>query len=291
MKAEIVITGLCSMLNPEGKNSTMGDPSFIAVQTPHCHIPGYAVDHHVAYLAFDSTKVRVDSASGFMRVPQALQFLYLPLNGVEIAIGGLLPGLPLAGPSYAKVVRKDDYWPEAKDQWNRDYVPQFGDKPKKAAAKAWMRFGGGDLSADRISKVQWEFTRKDGTKYADYFAEEIVYTNFIDPSASELVIEIQDLEAGASVTPRRLRFTPVRDGGAVTLIIGNNIKSDMAGAVKRLVTVTSAPGDHFKYMNAVAGGGHVDGPIPVPVHPSPSSPSKVGGGENSGPCGPGSGNN
>ena len=87
-------------------------PLFIAVQTPHCHIPGYAVDHHVAYLAFDSTKVRVDSASGFMRVPQALQFLYLPLNGVEIAIGGLLPGLPLAGPSYAKVVRKDDYWPE-----------------------------------------------------------------------------------------------------------------------------------------------------------------------------------
>lgn len=35
MNTQIVFTGLCSFLNVDGKNQTMGDPSVILVQTPH----------------------------------------------------------------------------------------------------------------------------------------------------------------------------------------------------------------------------------------------------------------
>jgi hypothetical protein len=287
MKAEIVITGLCSILNPEGKNKSMGEPSFIAVQTAHEH-DGTKSDHHVTYLAFDSTKVQVDSPSGFLRVPKALQYLYLPLNGEEIAIAGLLPGYPVADPSYAKLVRKDDYWPEAKDDWNRDYVPPIGHKPKKTAAKAWMRFGKGTIGADRISLAGWEFTKNDGTLYTGNFAEEVVYSDFLAAAATDVVIEIQDLDAAASTRPRILRFTPISPNTDVTLIVGNNIEIDMAGSVKRIVTENSKPGDHFKFMNAVADPVHKNGPIPAVKNPPGGT---AGGGENSGPCGPGSGNN
>jgi hypothetical protein len=74
MDAEIVFSGLCSFLNVSGENSTMGDPSVIAVQDTdagHEHgrerVPGG--NHHqphIAFLAFKKSEVQVDDASDFV---------------------------------------------------------------------------------------------------------------------------------------------------------------------------------------------------------------------------------
>lgn len=291
MNAEIVITGLCSILNPTGKNNKMGDPAFIAVQTKHKHESGKKqADHHIAYIAFDSTKVNIDDGTGFHQVPKAKQFLYLPLDGQEISIVGVLTGTPKVDQTYLHVVRKDDYWPDAKDKFNRDYVPHKGSKPNKTAVKAWMRFGAGRITAGRISRVLWEFAIKtNGKKHIGNFAEEVVYSNFLAADATELVIALQDLDAAAGVVPRTLRFTPVIANDLVTVIVGNNVTEDMAGAVKRIITTGwKTNGKHFKYLNAVADPNCGVGPIPTPK--KTGAVGTKGGGENSGPCGPGSGN-
>jgi hypothetical protein len=284
MNAELVITGLCSMLNVDGHNKTMGDPSFIAVQTPAKGHP----DHHVTYLAFESQKVQVDDTTGFKPVPQAKEFQYLEIEGVEISIAGVQPSTPTVLQSYYdKIVRKDDYWPAAKDQWNRDYVPTAGNKPKKSAVKAFMRFGKGEVSASRISQVKWKFAFPGQPPgHEGNFAEEVVYGKF-PIEGQELVITLHDLDDDSLV--RELRFT-LLSGEKLTLIIGNNDEQDIAGAVNRRVTVRSRLSDHFRYLNRVADSKLGNGPVAIPDPISPPA-GNAGAGENTGPCGPGNGNN
>lgn len=289
MKVELVFSGLCSFLNVDGKNGTMGDPGVIAVATPSAHL---------AFVAYSIKTVKVDISNGFTPVPKAPAFKYLAIGGVELSVAGHPAGIPKnIDASYLNlVVRKDNYWPGAKNNWDRDYVPLPGDKPKATAVEAYMRFGTGDLSAGLQSKVKWQWKNV----HEGNFAEEVVYS--FTQGASEVVLEMRTLGDPDNATPVDVRrFSPVKRGGDVTLFIGNNTPMDLARIVKRKQTKVwdgNQPTDHFKYLNRVAGMG--DGPVPDPVNPINLRTGKPikrrvsgssGGGDNGAPCGPDSGNN
>jgi len=279
MQADIVFTGLCAFLNADGQNTTMGDPAVIAVQTPNDN------PHHIPFLAFNSTEVTVDNDTGFVVIPQAQDHKYLELGTYEIEIDGQPPAQPTVTQSYFDyLLRKDDYWPEAKDSWDRKYVPKKGDKPSRDAVKFYMRFGAGTLRAGRIALVRWYFQRRAGAAFAGNFAEEVVYS--FTQAAGPVIIKVLNLADGTLV--RTLKFDALSNGN-VTLFLGNNTISDMATAVARSVTVQvkDTSGEHFMYLNAIAGQG--DGPTPVGINPFPGGGS--GGGENGAPCGPMSGDN
>jgi hypothetical protein len=291
MKVDLVFTGLCSFLNVDGHNSTMGDPAVIAVQSPMQGMPGMA--SHVAFIAYDTTITAVDDDTGFITITKAPECKYLEIpDGVEISIVNhpavIVPVIPTVDQTYYNsVVRKDDYWPEAKDQWNRDYVPAAGNKPKSTAVKFYMRFGSGALSAGRVSDVKWRFKRPYGSGYFEgNFAEEVVYG--FSQTDSEVVVEFRSLDHPENAAPvKSLRFSPIQTD--VTIFIGNNVESDFANAVRRTVVVKATKqNDHFKHLNAIAGLG--DGIIPIAINP-PGTGGGGGGGENGGPCGPMSGNN
>ena len=321
MDAEIVFTGLCSILNPDGKNKKMGEPAVILVQTDdgphgeheregeherdaehgrdpehehehehdHEREHGHAHEPHVAFLAFDSSKVEATGAS-FSPVDKAEPFLYVALAGVELVIDGNPPATPAVEDSYRELVaHRDDYWPEVIGEFDPAYVPPAGKRPRKTAVKAWMRFGRGRISASRVSEVPWRFTKGDGSTHERYFAEEVVYSAF-PYSRGELVIRGKDLENDTEVGVLRFRKKE-GSNGPLTLIIGNSPESDMAHDVEREPTthVANPDADHFKFLNRVAGAHHGDGPKPHVVNRPPSPGAPVAGG-GSAACGPGSGN-
>src|SRR5690349_11452901 len=193
MDVEVVFTGLCAFLNVNATNESMPDPSVILVRGDDHDMPGMpgmssnndnAPKHmHVAFIAYDSktTKVSADPDVAFEDVQQAQTFKFLRLDGVQVQIEGDDPGTPnLPDNSYRDLVaRKDEYWPEVKNKWNRDYVPEpaMGKKPSKTAVAAYLRFGSkGNITAGKVSPFPWQFPKLDGTFYIGNFAEEVVYS-------------------------------------------------------------------------------------------------------------------
>jgi hypothetical protein len=309
MEAEIVFTGLCSVLNPDGKKTkTMGDPAVILVQTQDHSASngdrrsqkhgGASAKHtgHIAYLAFDPAKVDVQGVDigTLPKVPQSKGFVYLLLDGVELQVKDQCLHAVTVDQMYREyVAHRDDYWPQMKGKFDRDLVPLQGSRPKKEAVKVWMRFCGGRISASRISKAPWEFhvqtqdkttgKRKTST-LQQCFAEEIVYDGF-PHGADALVIARKDLETGGDKGD--LRFSTRNLGETLTLIIGNHMKKDMGAAERREITtfVQEPNADHFKFLNRTAG--KLKGPTPKVKNPPPPE-HPVGG--SGGACGPGSGN-
>jgi hypothetical protein len=263
----------------------------IAVQTPQDAMTMMDM-HHRAYIAYDTTQVQANSNDNFVSLTEAPAFQYLEIgSSVEISVVGHPPATPRVDATYYQsVIRKDAYWPEATNKWNRDYVPVKGGKPKPSAVKFYMRFGNGMLSAGRISQVKWEFMTPSGSVYSGNFAEEVVYT-FPEAASDVVTLEMRALGDPDTAPPvRTLRFWPLQAGAPkLTLFLGNNEEHDIASAVKRLVvTHARSQSDHFKYLNAVADSTLGMGPIPKAINPPNGG---RGGGYNNGPCGPGSGNN
>src|SRR5205085_7391718 len=98
----IIFQGLCCFLNVADANKTMCAPSVIGIRADghegHEGHEGHGDDHmHVAYIAFDSTKAKVDDMEGFFQVPKADRFQMLAINelngvkGLELIIDGNPP--------------------------------------------------------------------------------------------------------------------------------------------------------------------------------------------------------
>lgn len=315
MEAEIVYSGLCSFLNVRNNHGDqMPEPSVILVRAdvpidPDEVLGPRALPHkqkqarartialtgdvkeataagaeHIPYIAFDTATTVVDSDEGFQPVPMTdEQFLYFRLPvGVEIRIPTLAPGDPTIDPSYDQLAKKDEYWPEAKDQWNRDYVPFKGGLPKPSVVVAFMRFGQGILSASRLCPAKWEFPKVGGgVRMSGQFAEEAIYSGFAHDGT--VVMELVTLEEPRTVV-RTLRFTPIDESvEKLSLFIGNDDRQDMDNAVQRRQPISVGEGDHFKFLNKVAS--IKGGPVPRIDLTGMTLPKDAGGGS-AGACGP-----
>jgi hypothetical protein len=302
MQVEIVFTGLCSFLNIHDINPLMPEPSVILVTTDipalHDHGDGNPEDHkHTPFIAYKTATTMVDDEKGFDVVDQTLkQFKFLgfegDLQGVRLSIDTAPPGKPVVHPSYdgdennPGVVRRDDYWPEAANQFNRDYVPEPGGKPKKSAVNAFMRFGAGVIWASRYSKVEWIFkSPKQEKELRGKFPEEVVFA--FQNAGDHVIIKLTDLQTGE--LKRILRFSPVdANVTKLTLNIGNNVTDDMDNAVLRLVPKGVREGHHFDFLNMTAPAANLPS---VKLGEQPADVNKDGGGGGlGGACGPNNGN-
>ncbi|MGZ8729819.1 MAG: hypothetical protein ACXW5U_13405 [Thermoanaerobaculia bacterium] len=312
MNVEIIYTGLCAFLNLRGTNSTMGDPSVILVRADddanhHAHTHPHNGDAeemhqpHIPFIAYDSSKVRAEASDGieFKAVDHddARDFRYLELRGVELSI---LED-PRTGPldvrrSYDNlVVKKDDYWPAAKDRWNRAYVPDPGEKPRDTAVSAYMRLYTGTIHAGEKTNQEWSFP-VDGEaaeRHERRFAFDVVYAD-VPNAHGGVTIVVTCLDCGHLI--RTLSFTPRRGHEAHwQIFIGNNAADDLANALNRRQGENPARGRHFAFLNRIADAtlGLGVGPLPDPIEegivPSEEGKEEPGGGSD-GYCGPLNGN-
>lgn len=280
---EIVFSGLCSFLNLQNDNRTMPNPSVVLVDTP-------PDNKHTPFIAYDTRTTSVSSPGLFKPVDKAPGFAYWELDNVELILRNDAPGFPIVTPSYNHVVRKDDYWPEAKDIWYPNVVPKLGEKPKPDGAAAFMEFGGGVISAERTTDFEWAFYYPNGefTGASDYYAQEVLYRVY-PLSTGSVLITVLPFGGG---TGTNLTFTSIlADYRKVKIWIGNNDKADIYKALLRL---SSQPKDakHFQYLNTVSykdpGGPYPRAIVPKGTFPAPGTGS--GGGADTGYCGPHNGN-
>lgn len=300
MEAEIVFTGLCSFLNPDGKNDTMGDPGVILVRAdpdPGTPPPEGGLDPtqvHRARIAYDATIATVETLEGHAQwsvVEKVPTFQQLLLDGHEVEIFTDPPGQPTVDDSFRFVVRKDDYWPEAANKWNEKAVPTAkGKKPQKDAVAAFMRFGSGTLSADRLTPNEWVIKKGDGSEHRGRFAEEVIYSDF--PHNGSVLLKVASLDNPADAM--LLRFTPVNPKSKLTIFVSNNEDDGIDEALRRKRAKPPLEGEHIQFLNRVADIAKVGskGPIAEPADAPSKNDEKgekgeKGGGGGSGFCGPG----
>jgi|GEM_PF-1582243 len=253
----------------------------------------------VAFLAFDTTNVTVDDLSGFLPVPDAPLFRYLPLDGVELAIATDPPGTPKVDATYAALVAKRDrFWPDAIGKFDHDFVPnpRLGmpsEQPKKNKVAVFMRFGSGTITPGKPTSKKWRFPINNDPNqgfYPDangqFFAREVIYSGI--PNDGKLTLVITDMEDGTALSTRV--FT-LLSGTEMTLFIGNLATSAIANFVADVKARGPVSGDHFKDLNRIAGSGLGTGPIPLVVADSTSNAGgELPGGAEDGYCGPDNGN-
>jgi hypothetical protein len=275
MELEIVISGVCSLVNLDNQDETVIGPSVILLnanpatipipphgQQGHFHVEGDL--DHIPYLAFDARRVAVKYSKGFNPVPHAPEYKFLRLHGTEIVVAHHRVGVPIIDSTYANIISNDLYWPEAKGYWNHAVVARRGERPSKWAVSSMMRFGNGRISGGRLCPYKWKFTTTRGKTISRHFAEEAIYT-LEETERHVFTVILRDLE-----NPRReirtMEFRPHQAGAKVTLFLGNNIKADMASSVRRRrPKPDTGPSHHFLYFNSV-----VD-PALVPVPPPPTA--------------------
>lgn len=286
-ETRIIFQGLCGFLNVSGQNDTMGEPAVIGIRADGHDHSGHSghdgVDHrHVAYIAIDTSKASVSDPDGlkpkgFKPVPSAGRFSMLEINeidgvkGVELVIDGDPPAQPNVDPSYDElVVRKDDYWSDAKDQWNRAMVPEKGNKPSKDAVAFYMKFGSGTIVPGAQLDREWAFKVNDqvnGEVHQKKFAREVWYTRFATAEDGSFTLIIKSLESGEEI--RRLIFSPRTGFTRATVFIGSNTPNDLDSAMFRHNTKVShqngqpvTRAEHFAILNQVADPALGPGPIP-----------------------------
>ncbi|HYK03113.1 MAG TPA: hypothetical protein VE974_15240 [Thermoanaerobaculia bacterium] len=294
MELEIVISGICSLVNLDNQDETVIGPSVILLNANPKTIPAHGRPghihpkgdvKHIPYLAFDTRRVRVDNDKGFNPLKDAPDYKFLRLHGAEIVVENDSPGVPVVDATYANVVSNDLYWPEAKGRWNNDVVPLRGERPVKSAVSSMMRFGSGRISGGRLCPYKWRFTTTRGETIARHFAEEAIYT-FEDTERDSFRITLRDLE-DPERDIRTMEFCPQNPGEKVTLFLGNNIAADMPASVRRRrAKLDTGPNHHFLFFNAT-----VDPFIQIPRLPTPVPVASEGvfmggGGTDGGICGP-----
>jgi hypothetical protein len=326
VEVDMVFFGLCSFLNLNSSNSSMGEPSVILIRTDAeavalnpALLGSGTLTVHTPFMAFDSKTVRVDDATGFNSVKppviarenlanfdfpgklrRAASFRYLPLANAELTIQNAPGGALTVDPSYAKIAKKDVYWPGTANQWNRDFVPKATQKPSSSVVAVFLRFGGGTIYAGHISKNKWEFRFQPEdtiSTHKDTFAREVHYKFPIQDG--ELLIGIGALD-DPTKPPKLLRFSPVvANGSPMTIWIGNSTERGIAFATQHVSPRRIGDGGHFVFLNQVVKAAPALGVGPIPYEIAPQSatatPAKTaeaenaeepGGEDETGFCGP-----
>jgi hypothetical protein len=247
---------------------------------------------HIAFIAFDKKKVAVDDLSGFQPITGADDFLFRPLDGLELRVAGDPGGTLEVALNYEELARKDDFWPAAADKWDRKLVPLRNHQPSKEKVMAFMRFGSGLIASGNLTNQEWTFPKdNDPTNMTTprKFAREVIYSK-VPTTEAGLKIDLSDLETQKEMGS--LLFSPLPAAGdePLTIFIGNNTDLDMQNVVFRKQPRNASLGAHFAFLNRVAKD-LGDGPIPRPVKPiGATEEDDPPGSGTDGYCGPDNGN-
>ena len=259
--AEIIIVGLCSILNMNGSDPNMVAPSMI------CEAPPQDTFGHKAFVAFTTGEFTSTTKGLIQDVPgSAGKYQYVVLKGDEIWLDVDHSKIPThSDPTLARVARMPEYAKLPSPQYNHAHVPQKGHRPTTAVG-SFMRFGAGTLTAAFLTKGDWIF--RDEKNHADSsisgkFAREVHY-QFTVP-------------ANFAIELRPLGSAPVHQLTATTqtpsnIWAGSSRPEDIIKDIQREEGSSGAAGTHFAmFYDQLAAGPHKIF-IPYPAGPQPATP-------------------
>lgn len=264
---EIVIVGLCSLLNVRNEYATLPEPSVIAVRT------GQTRGHtkkHIPYIAWNSDDIvaTFDPPSKFTEehVSGADNFHFIAMDGESVTLTGDKSGSPdatefkdIAG--YLRYARDP-----ASTDWDRCYIPEKGNAPQSKCVAGYMKFGGGALTTDRLTDYFYHFEDDAGDTglQPTQYAQEVIYTTIPSGDTTGKAYEefvLSQLDNPSS--KRTLRLTANTAGKSLLIFFGNHVPMDIVHAVRRQ---NSSSGNDLKALHFHALGLEInDSDVPVPV--------------------------
>src|ERR1051326_214645 len=275
---EIIIAGLCTILNVKSEYNTLPEPSMIAVRTG-CGIP------HIPFVGWDSNKVNTTIISGAFDLKDVEGTTsgserYFVLDGERLELNSDPQGKPdVTG--YGGVASYFQYSRSpVSTNWDRCYIPKSGERPDKKCVAAFMLFGTGKLTTGAFTPFDIEFRDYLGpTTYPFSFPREVIYTtkSVDDSGYPSVTVALHDLKTDAVL--RAIKFTAKQANADVQLFVGNDVEGDMANVVERWKTEptpTSAAGLHFYALRLAVKNQFVGGRIPFRTDLK-LSPTAVGG--------------
>lgn len=285
---EVVIVGLCTLLNMRNEYSSLPEPSVIVVETGRAF---GQTQKHVPFIAWDSTKVKADftPANAFEeKIPDgATNHRFFELKGERVEIDNVASGTPDASEmgtiaSYLHYRRE----PAATD-WDRCYIPKPNERPQKKCVRGFMRFGGGTLTSARPTKEEYFFEDDNGaTTVPIHYDQEVHYKTAAPGTNGQgqpfVVINLRNLDDDAIA--RTVKLTAI-SGDTIEIFLANTMIDDIKNVV--LKTNTDAMVKKSLHFHALSKAvlEHTDIPIPVVNRDLPAHSSGPGGGD-SGYCGP-----
>jgi hypothetical protein len=208
---EIAFVGLCTFLNMDGKTPEL-PPHSVIINRHTGHTP---------FIAFNDKEV---SLTGATVKALGQDYSYIELDGEDLALNDDQSKPPTFNPDYTafeKVARFTKYANVSAPFWKNTHIPLRGKMPLRSAVAGYLEFGGGEISVERESTIEWEFRNEanfNDKTIKGKFARLVMY-KFSSPT-DNLVITARTLDGTAK---RELVFASI-GGSPLKVWIGSSPK-------------------------------------------------------------------
>jgi hypothetical protein len=302
---QIAIAGLCTLMHVKNGNPNFLPPPALIIPRADS-APAHGQTHpHVAFIAWDANQVTstLTNATAVKVTPRGREtttFVYVPLKGDEIQIKELPAVAPLTLVDYDNVAQHSEYWRfvPAPLTYDPRYVPVGANRnglPSDGFVAGYFRFGGGKLTATRLTANEWRFVDEEnptGMGVPDkHYAREVDYEYDAKLDGDYAVLEITLADLNNIEPSRTIKLRAMYPQKDLKIYIGNAmadsifdmvepVKSDALGHVDCRST-------HFAAIHMMA---HTDNqklwPYPEPTIPPPPEACRGIKGDSGGYCGP-----
>ena len=145
---EIVFVGLVTMMNLKNTQTSNDFPPPSAIV--------HKTNMHTPFIAFETANLSVTGATP-IKLDTTYSMIMLPADGEELVLQGLPSGLPNVDSSVDRVASLAAYSRISSPSWDHAFVPKRMDRPQHGNVAAFMKFGGGDIFADRVTRLKYDF--------------------------------------------------------------------------------------------------------------------------------------
>lgn len=257
--AEIIFVGLCSIINARNQDTSgyLPPPSAIVMKRL---VPVV----HYTFIAFDADETSMTGETATPVSSSHYSAVDFKAGGEELAFNDDHTRLPAVDSSFDGVANFNTYSGIASPTWITDYIPKPNNLPKPDAVAAYVEFGGGTISAERLTKVKYDFTVKGvpaDKDRAQCYQREVHYK--FTPTGDGLLIEAHSLVGG---TKRSMLFKPKGNVTNIKVWIGSSM-DPYGDFVRKEPQVHNQDGEHFRtfYESEQRPDNVNTDPIPRPV--------------------------
>jgi len=256
--AEVIFVGLCTLVNVTNQNMSTDVPPASAVVMKFTD--------HKNFIAFDSGAVDVTGVTPEQLSTSRFSMIQFLPEGEVLTFNDDRTQPPTVLASFDNIAHFGEYSGFTADQlkaWDPTYIPKRNTLPKANTVAAYVEFGAGTISADRMTLRKYEFTVPgvDPVKErARCFAREVHYV--YDAPGKGLLIEARSLSTNVK---RTMLFTPKGSATKVQIWIGTSMNP--LGDLQRIEPKKFQDGAHFAafYKSDLVGDNPLKEPLPRPV--------------------------
>lgn len=263
--AQIIIVGLCTILNMKATDPHMAAPSVV------CEAPAHDPYNHIAFFAFKKGDFSSATPGLIEEVPgSGGAYEYVHLQGDEIWLGVDVSKVPdHSDPLLQQLAPMSKFARLQSPKYNRNYIPEHGKRPSSVVG-SFMRLGEGSLHGDFLTRDEWVFRNVENfqdTTISGRFVREIHY-DF--PLPRNFAVELRPLGAGTARTLTAANPNPT------DMWAGSSAPGDIIKEIRRDEGSTPGGGMHFTmYYDQIASAHKTFIPYPASFRPRVMPRSKA----------------